>query len=101
RAGAGGEREDAPAVSSINREENEKADVTTKFALDNEPDEIVRKATRNHEDDVVGYQQHDALRRIGILPLYLLIHQELAAGNSPRAALSEAAGRNTARGRMA
>jgi hypothetical protein len=33
--------------------ENDEADVTTKLALDNEPDQIVSEVTRNHGDEVV------------------------------------------------
>src|SRR5262249_7011035 len=45
-----------PQEEKIEREENDEADITTKLALDNEPDEIVSKVARNHEGDVIDDQ---------------------------------------------
>jgi len=42
-----------PQGKSIKCKENDEAGVPTKLALDNEPDEISREATRDQEGDVV------------------------------------------------
>src|SRR5262249_2319920 len=50
-----------PQHHTIKHEEKEEADITTKLALDNEPDQIVREGTPIMKINVVGDQQHDAL----------------------------------------
>jgi hypothetical protein len=50
----------------------DEAGLTTKLALNNEPNEIGREVTRDHEDDVVDDQQHDVLPATGIAPAIFL-----------------------------
>jgi hypothetical protein len=52
-----------PQKQKIEREENNEADMTTKLVLDDEPDEIGKEITCDHEGDVVDDQYHDALLR--------------------------------------
>src|SRR5712691_11605489 len=55
-----------PQEQKIEREEDDQAGMAAKRALDDKPDEIGSKIARNHEDEVVDDELHDALPTISV-----------------------------------